>query len=138
MRKIILFSLTLLFLPLSVQAVYYSPDMATIQGMHFAWNGANTTSGPLTVINVGTAIRFEAQMQYGAGQSSGDGFASMGVGYPWPTPAPVNDLSGYTGYTLNFLNTNNSAWLVNLYMIPGGQMPLTMSWTISIKTVGSR
>ena len=121
MRKIILFSLTLLFLPLSVQAVYYSPDKATILGMHFAWDGANTTSGPIAVIDEGAAVRFSAEMQYGNGNS--DGWASMGIGYPWPTPPPVSDLSGYTGIVLNFLNTNNSAWFVNLYMNTGWTDP---------------
>ena len=118
MRKLILFSVCLLFfLSLPVEAAYYSPGLTTIQGMHFAWNGSNTTSGPISVINEGSAIRFSASMQFGDGTA--DGWASMGIGYPWPTPAPVSDLSAYDGYKLTFLNTNNSAWFVNVYMNTG-------------------
>jgi hypothetical protein len=121
MRKLvtILFSAGLvLFLSLSANAAItnpFSPSLSQIQGMGFAWNGDNTTSGALTVINEGTAIRFSASMQYGSGD--GDGWAEMGVGYPWPPP--INDLSGYDGYELSFLNTNNSSWWVNIYFNTG-------------------
>jgi len=95
----------------------YSPDLATIAGMGFAWNASGTTSSGLTVTTIGNAVRFEATMQSGDGFS--DGWASMGLGYPWPTSPPVDNLSAYDGYSLNFLNTNNSDWLVNLYMNTG-------------------
>ena len=121
MRKVvtILFSTGLVFflsLPVDASIVNpFSPSLSQIQGMGFAWNGANTTTGPVGVINEGTAIRFSASMQYGDG--SADGWAEMGVGYPWPPL--INDLSAYDGYMLSFLNTNNSSWFVNAYMNTG-------------------
>jgi len=120
--SIILFSACLtLLLSLPVQAALYSPSLSTIQGMQFAWNGGNTTTGPLQVVNEGSAIRFEAEMTYGDGTS--DGWASMGIGYPWPNTPPVSDLSSYTGYAMSFLNTNNSSWFVNVYMNTGWTDP---------------
>ncbi len=95
----------------------YSPDLATIQGMGFAWNAGGTTSSNLTVTPVGGAVVFAANMQSGDGL--GSGWASMGIGYPWPTSPPVSDLSAYDGYALTFTNTNNSNWLVNMYMNTG-------------------
>jgi hypothetical protein len=95
----------------------YSPDLATIQGMGLAWDGAGTTSSNLTVHTVGNTVTFAANMQSGDG--FGSGWASMGIGYPWPTKPPVNDLSAYNGYALTFKNTNNSTWVVNLYMNTG-------------------
>lgn len=121
--SIILFSASLIFFvsqPVDAAIVNpFSPSLSQIQGMGFAWNGANTTSGALTVINEGTAISFSASMQYGNGD--GDGWAEMGVGYPWPPL--INDLSGYDGYELSFLNTNNSAWWVNIYFNTGWTDP---------------
>jgi len=98
----------------------YSPDLTTIQGMTHAWDDTGTTSGTLTVTNVGNAIRFSNTLTSGVAPLS-DGWAKEGVGYPWPTvlPTVANDLSGYDGYALNFLNTNNSDWYVNLYMNTG-------------------
>jgi hypothetical protein len=125
MRKLllILFSASLVFaLSPSVNAVMtnpFSPSLAQIQGMGFAWNGANTTTGPVSVTNEGTAIRFSAEMQYGDGTA--DGWASMGVGYPWPPL--ISDLSAYDGYTLSFLNTNQSSWFVNIYFNTGWTDP---------------
>jgi len=121
MRKLllVLFSAGLtLFLSLPVDASIvnpFSPSLSQIQGMGFAWNGANTTTGPVNKSNVGTAIRFECEMQYGDGLS--DGWASMGVGYPWPPL--ISDLSAYDGYMLSFLNTNQSSWFVNIYFNTG-------------------
>jgi hypothetical protein len=119
----ILFSASLIFFvsqPVDAAIVNpFSPSLSQIQGMGFAWDGANTTSGPLSVTNQGTAIRFSASMQYGDG--SADGWASMGVGYPWPPP--VTDLSAYDGYMLSFLNTNNSSWFVNIYFNTGWTDP---------------
>lgn len=120
MKKVILTGLVMGIMALPALALVsnpYSPDMATIGGMGFAWNAAGTTSSGLTVTDVGTAIRFGATMQSGDGTS--DGWASMGLGYPWPTSPPVNDLSAYDGYSLDFLNTNDDDWLVNLYMNTG-------------------
>ncbi len=125
MKKIliVLFSAGLfLFSSLPVNAaLIFSPDLATIQGMSKTWDAANTTSSNFTSVNVGSAIRFVSSMKYGDGMS--DGWASMGVGYGWPPPAPLNNLSGYTGYSLTFLNTNESIWFVNLYMNTGWTDP---------------
>jgi len=95
----------------------YTPDLATIQGMGFAWNGGGTTSSNLTVTTVVDVVTFAGNLQSGDGL--GSGWASMGLGYPWPTSPPVSDLSSYDGYTLRFENTNNSNWFVNLYMNTG-------------------
>lgn len=102
-------------------ALYFSPDLSTISGMTKTFDAANSTSGSLAVSNQGTAIRFSCQLQYGDG--TGDGWAAMGIGYGWPPPAGLQDLTGYDGYALNFLNTNNSAWFVNLYMNTGWTDP---------------
>jgi len=119
---VILFSTSLLFvLSVPAQATLYSPDLATIQGMSKAWDAAGTISSDFSKSTVGSAVRFVSTMQSGDGES--DGWAAMGVGYPWPTPAPVSDLSSYSGYTLTFLNTNNSSWFVNLYMNTGWTDP---------------
>jgi len=121
--SLILFSASLIFFvsqPVDASIVNpFSPSLSQIQGMGFAWDGANTTTGPLTVLNEGTAIRFSASMQYGDG--SDDGWASMGVGYPWPPL--INDLSAYDGYKPSFLNTNNSSWFVNIYFNTGWTDP---------------
>jgi len=121
MRKVLtlLFSASLLFfLSLPVRAGYYYPSVPTIQSMQHAWDAANSTSGPLTVTNMGSAVRFSASLQYGDGLS--DGWAATGIGYPWGTiPPEIADLSGYDGVQLAFLNTNNSLWYVNLYMNTG-------------------
>lgn len=125
MRKVVtlLFSVSLLFfLSLPVRAEYYWPSVPTIQSMQHAWDAENSTSGPLSIINEGTAMRFAASLQYGDG--SADGWAAVGIGYPWGTiPPEIADLSGYDGVQLAFLNTNNSLWLVNLYMNTGWTDP---------------
>ena len=100
----------------SAMANLYSPDLATIQNMGFAWNGGGTTSSNLTDNTVGNTVTFAANLQSGDG--TGTGWASMGIGYPWGN-VPAGDLSAYTGYALTFENTNNSNWLVNLYMNTG-------------------
>ena len=123
MRKVvtILFSTGLMFflsLPVDASVVNpYSPDLALLQGMLKTWDAANTTSTEFSKTTVGSAVRFVADMQYGDGFS--DGWASMGVGYGWPPPPAVSDLSAYDGYRLAFLNTNNSSWFVNVYMNTG-------------------
>jgi hypothetical protein len=123
MRKVvtILFSTGLMFflsLPVDASVVNpYSPDLALLQGMLKTWDAANTTSTEFSKTTVGSAVRFVADMQYGDGFS--DGWAQMGVGYGFPPPPAVVDLSAYDGYRLNFLNTNNSSWFVNLYMNTG-------------------
>ena len=123
MKKTLLIFMTgLVVLAMSsvASAVSYSPDMATILGMDKTWDGSymdGTTSTNLTVTDVGTAIRFSANMQYGDG--TGDGWGSMGIGYGWPPPVNLQDFSAYDGYTMTFTNTNQSAWFVNLYMNTG-------------------
>jgi len=117
MKKIILATILVSVMATMAMANPYSPDLATIQGMGFAWDGGGTTSSNLTQNTVGNSVVWAANLQSGDGLSSG--WASMGIGYPWPTTPPVNDLSGYDGYALTFENTNNSNWLVNLYMNTG-------------------
>jgi hypothetical protein len=120
MRKVVtIFFLAglMFFLSLPVKAGFYSPDLTTIQSMSWAYNASGTTSGPLEVYNEGTAIRFASPIQYGSGV--GDGWAAVGIGYSWPPPPAIQNLSAYDGVQLNFLNTNNSLWKVNLYMNTG-------------------
>jgi hypothetical protein len=123
MRKVvtILFSAGLMFflsLPVYASVVNpYSPDLGLLQGMIKTWDAANTTSTEPTKQIVGSAVRFASTMQYNNGTS--DGWAQMGVGYKFPPPPAVVDLSAYDGYRLNFKNTNNSSWFVNLYMNTG-------------------
>lgn len=95
----------------------YSPDLATIQGMSFAWNAGGTTSSNLTVTPGVGVVTFAANLQSGDGQ--GSGWASVGIGYPWPTSPSDTDLSSYDGYALTLKNTDNTNWLVNVYMNTG-------------------
>jgi hypothetical protein len=124
MKKGIVFLAAALMLMGSLRtegALYFSPDQTAIFGMSKTWDAGGTTSEDPTKALVGGGVRFSAEMQYGDG--SGDGWASQGVGYGWPPPAALQDLSGYDGYTLTFLNTNNSSWFVNLYMNTGWTDP---------------
>jgi hypothetical protein len=97
----------------------YSPDVATLSGMTIVWDGGGSTSGPLTVTpnfpNAGQ-VNFSASLQHDPGQGS-SGWASTGIGYGWPPP--VQDFTGYDGYSAVFENTNNSKWFVNLYFNTG-------------------
>ena len=105
---------------LAVSTNPYTPDMPTILGMGFAWDGDygdGTTSSGFSVTDLGSEARFGAVMEYGDGLT--DGWASMGIGYPWPTSPPVADLSAYDGYSLHVENTNDDIWWVNLYMNTG-------------------
>lgn len=58
-------------------------------------------------------------MQYGNGLV--DGWASMGIGYPWPTNP--QDWSMYDAYVLRLQNTNDDTWWVNIYMNTGWTDP---------------
>ena len=97
----------------------YSPDLATIQGMQDTWSSGGDSYTGFTKTNLGNAIQFVATMQDGDGSSSG--WASMGIGYGWPSVLPMSesDLSGYDGLGMVFYNSNNSDWLVNVYMNTG-------------------
>ncbi len=119
MRKCLtlLFSACLLiYISAPAQAGYYSPSLSIIQGMSHMWDAPGTTSNYFASGNVGTAIRFTAELKYGDGLSSG--WATTGIGYA-PPPSEAQDLSAYNGIQLSFLNTNNSIWSVNLYVITG-------------------
>jgi hypothetical protein len=117
----IFFSAGLMFflsMPVNAAVVNpYSPDLGLISGMFKTWDAANTTSTEPTKTVMGSAIRFAATVQYGDGTA--DGWASQGVGYTFPPPPIMSDLSAYDGYSLTFLNTNNSSWFVNVYMNTG-------------------
>ncbi len=106
---------------MSLEAAYFTPDLATIYGMAKTFDADQTTSQLLSVVDLGSSIRFSGLMQYG--DASADGWASMGVGYGWPPPSGLQNLSDYDGYTLNFMNTNDDIWLVNLYMNTGWTDP---------------
>lgn len=97
----------------------YSPDVATLSSMTSVWDGGGSTSGLLTVTpnfpNAGQ-VNFSASLQHDPGQNS-SGWASTGIGYDWPPP--VQDWTGYDGYSAVFENTNNSKWFVNLYFNTG-------------------
>ncbi len=119
MRKILVFLVTtcLLFcLSLPAQAAYYTMSLTQLAGMGHTFDAANTTSYPLVVTNVGTAIEYEQRIKYGTG---GDGFASVGIGYGWPPPPEMQDLSAYDGIQLTLKNVNNSQWFVNVYLNTG-------------------
>jgi hypothetical protein len=124
MRKVVtfLFSAGLIFflsVPVNATVVSpYSPDLGLLQGMIKTWDAANTTSTGFAKATVGSAVRFASTMQYGDGLTTA-GWAQMGVGYNFPPPPAVVDLSAFDGYRLNFKNTNNSSWFVNLYMNSG-------------------
>jgi hypothetical protein len=118
---LLILSMGVLLLALPAQAGLFTMDLATLEAMTKTWDAANTTSLGLTVVNEGTSVLFSASMQYGDG--TGDGWASMGLGFAWPPPAGLSDLTAYDGYALTFENTNNSSWLVNLYINTGWTDP---------------
>ncbi len=106
--------------PASMAELYYTPDLPTLQGMTKTWDAGGSTSSGLTVTPNGSGgMVFAANLQADPGTQTGTFWAATGIGYPWPTSPPINDLSGYTGYELTLKNTNNSNWLVNLYMNTG-------------------
>ena len=121
MRKLIFGTMALALMTSVSIAVTnpYSPDLSTIQGMQHTWSAGGTTVSGFTKTDVGGAIEFAANMQSGDG--SGSGWASMGIGYGWPAVFPMSesDLSGYDGLGMVFYNSNNSDWLVNVYMNTG-------------------
>jgi len=95
----------------------FTPDLGIIQGMGHTWDGVGTISSRHVQNDAGTAMRFSAKMAWGTTPVS-SGFASMRWGYSSPPPT-ISDLSAYSGYSLKFVNTDNSNWLVNLYMTTG-------------------
>ena len=119
MKKALLIFLSagLLFLSLSAEATLFTFDQSQLAGMSKTWEAGGTTASEVTAQIVGPAVRFVADMQSGDG--TGDGWASMGVGYGWQPPAELRNLTAYDGVTLSFLNTNNSSWWVNLYVNTG-------------------
>jgi len=119
MKKVILISVLvglMVSVSMAVPTNPYSPDLATIQGMGWTFDGAGSSSN-LTQNTVGNVVTFAGNLESGSG--IGSGWASVGIGYPWPTSSPVNDLSSYDGYALTLRNTDNSNWLVNVYMNTG-------------------
>jgi hypothetical protein len=126
MKKLVLVLLALLSsVSMAAPTNPYSPDLATIQGMGATWAGGGNSYMNFTVTPVGNAIEFAAQMQNGNGLPGSSGWASMGIGYKQPNIYPMSesDLSAYDGITMNFYNSNNSKWLVNVYMNTGWTDP---------------
>jgi hypothetical protein len=117
MKKLVFMVVVLCLTVPAWATLVYSPDVATLAGMSKTWVGGGATASEVTTSIIGSAVRFSAELKNGDG--SGDGWASMGVGYGWQPPVGLNDLSAYTGYSLMFLNTNNSSWFVNLYVNTG-------------------
>lgn len=114
----IFFSVCLVLLvSLPAEAGLFTFDQSQLAGMSKTWEASGATASEVTTTIVGDAVRFQADLQYGDG--TGDGWASMGVGYGWQPPVGLRDLTAYDGITLSFLNTNNSSWFVNLYMNTG-------------------
>ena len=48
---------------------------------------------------------------------------SIGIGYAWPPPAHLSDLSAYDKYSLCFENVNDDTWKFNLYVNTGWTDP---------------
>jgi len=118
MKKIILATILIsVMATMAMAAPTYSPDLATINNMNWTFDGAGSTSSNLTKTIVGNTVVFAGNLQSGDG--TGDGWASVGIGYGWQPPVGLNNLSSYDGYALHFKNTNNSNWLVNVYMNTG-------------------
>jgi hypothetical protein len=120
MKKLILVAVMALMtasVSMAVPTNPFSPDLATIQGMGFTWNGAGSTSSNITEHTVGNVVTFAGNLQSGNG--FGSGWAAVGIGYTWPPPVALGNLSAYDGYELTFKNTNNSNWLVDVYMTTG-------------------
>ena len=120
MKKILLLlaiaSLASFLIVGTASAALYTPDKATLLGMGLAWDngglgdldaGSPTDIGALGVLFTGEIFTGTPQWR------------SIGLGYPWPTSPPVNNLSAFTGYQLHFYNANNQNWWVNLYMNTG-------------------
>ena len=117
MRKIlwVLVLAGLIALPMSVQAATFTFDQPQLLGMGLAWdNGGKGDLDSGFPIALGDGAYFVGDVFDGTPQ-----FRSIGIGYPWPTSPPINDLSGYDSYSLKFTNLNNQIWKVNLYMNTG-------------------
>jgi len=124
MRKFLVFLVTtclLFFMSLPTQAAYYTLSISQLAGMGHTFDAVNTTSYPLTVTNNGTSIEYVQRLKYGNGTI--DGFASAGIGYGWPPPPEMQDLSAYDGFQLTLTNVNNSQWFVNVYLNTGWTSP---------------
>lgn len=118
-KKYVLILLVLLSAPmaLAIPSNPYIPELGTLAGMTPTWDGGGSSHlGFAVTVNPGS-VEYSAVLKSGDGTS--DGWASMGVGYPWPTIPPVSDLSGFDGYSIVVKNTNDDRWHVNLYMNTG-------------------
>ena len=122
--KRVIFSLIVILLMASVStADPYVPSLDLVFSMTDLWAGGGSSYDSATKEDLqGTvgSIRFTAELQSGDGTS--DGWASMGWGMDGSTFwAIAPDLSSYDGYALTFHNTNNSEWLVNVFINTGWQ-----------------
>jgi len=101
----------------AANAAYFSPSLSQLLAMGLAWdNGGlgDLDGGYPTLNDTADAALFVGDIYDGTPQ-----FRSIGLGYAWPPPAELQDLSGYDGYALTFTNVNNQSWYVNLYMNTG-------------------
>lgn len=131
MKRILLISLILSLCAGQSFAGYYVPNQATVSSMSLQGNGTNTITGPLTKIPNSPSpgsVDFSAQMLYttDGGITRTNGQASTSIGL---SGLPV-DLSSYSGFAMEFLNTNNSEWFVELYI--KGSTNITSGTQVSI------
>ena len=118
--KILALALVAVFLVAgSAMALTFSPTQAQLLGMTLVWDngGQGDLDSGYPVAN-GSATEFVGDIFDGNPQ-----WRSVGIGYAWPPPAGMNDLSGYTAYALSFENFNNQDWYLNLYMNTGWTDP---------------
>ena len=99
----------------AASAATFTFTQSELLGMSLAWdNGGLGDLDSGYPVASGSAALFVGDIYDGNPQ-----FRSIGIGYPWPTSPPYNDLSAYDSYALHFYNGNNQSWWVNLYINTG-------------------
>jgi len=106
----------------------FTPSVAQLAGMTEQFDDGDTFLSNLGV-NIGTysdaspstlAVGYDASTR-----TTVSGWADMGIGYGWPgvLSSGMDNLLGYTAYSIDFHNDNDDDWLVNLYINTGWTDP---------------
>ena len=120
-KLVIMLVVAAMVLPAVAGPSYFTPDQSTLLAMTHQWEGLETTVyGSLdSYANdavVAGSVRYTASMMYGHENPLVDGEAIIGIGKNVTT----ENFSSFDGIMMNFTNTNNSTWSVNVWAIANG------------------